>query len=56
MDFIKFHVIYTITQKYAGRLLISVPVTNIKKKTNLEKELCAQTLPVVRSARLVYLH
>lgn len=32
MDFIKFHVIYTITQKYAGRLLISVPVTNIKKK------------------------
>lgn len=44
MDFIKFHVIYTITQKYAGRLLISVPVTNIKKKNQLRKGMmCTNT-------------
>lgn len=37
MDFIKFHVIYIITQKYAGGLLISAPVTNKKKKKPTEK-------------------
>lgn len=32
MDSIKFHITFTITQKYAVELLISVPVTNIKKQ------------------------
>lgn len=44
MDFIKFHVIYIITQKYAGGLLISAPVTNKKKKNQLRKGmLCTNT-------------
>lgn len=36
MDSIKFHITFTITQKYAVELLISVPVTNIKKQTKIQ--------------------